>query len=459
MNETLKALYDTVQERPRPEDVAALIEQTLPMSKVEKNKIAKATQHSLRAKVSAYSSMAADFTRPVSAEKQVCTAAQVFGAERLSAAECLDPARVEQYVRTIGEVIHKTYGDYKRLNRAERHALGLFKVQRWYNKRFRILCHLEDKIRRLTLMTRRYEFTRVGKSAMATKIRYEDFTANLTTACFVAYLSARMNKRSQFTNTSQERPFDDIAEMLLFKCEADDGARWDVIAHVWPEERVLIRLTDDQKGRLLGSWWTLLVDMADLLRDVWRESNFNRRTMVVESGNDSSTWNEIALGWNRAREHWISLLHSLGLESMLSAVCPGKVMRLMAADVAQWHLSSGKGLHPDTLVWGDLPSPWEVVRGEAACGSQLVEEVCRAHNVEPDKWTGYKKNQRAVPFRPTPELVHGVTVSNPVLATVLRKAGAFSGKGLKGEIPDIVVDRDDNGFALQARESEATVRG
>jgi hypothetical protein len=53
--------------------------------------------------------------------------------------------------------------------------------------------------------------------------------------------------------------------------------------------------------------------------------------------------------------------------------------------------------------------------------------------------------------------VHGVTVSSPVLAAVLRKAGVFSGKGLKGEPPDIVVDRED-GFALQAREPGATVR-
>ena len=31
-------------------------------------------------------------------------------------------------------------------------------------------------------------------------------------------------------------------------------------------------------------------------------------------------------------------------------------------------------------------------------------------------------------FRQTPELVHGVTVNHPYLATVLRKAGWYSGK-------------------------------
>jgi hypothetical protein len=35
------------------------------------------------------------------------------------------------------------------------------------------------------------------------------------------------------------------------------------------------------------------------------------------------------------------------------------------------------------------------------------------------------------PFRPTPELVHGVSVGHPELARVLKKLGFFSGKGLK----------------------------
>jgi hypothetical protein len=36
-------------------------------------------------------------------------------------------------------------------------------------------------------------------------------------------------------------------------------------------------------------------------------------------------------------------------------MCPGKVLRLMAADVAWWHRQSGGGLHQDTAVWKELP--------------------------------------------------------------------------------------------------------
>src|SRR5277367_1580703 len=210
--DTLKALYDTVQTRPRPEDVAALIEDVLPMTGLEHAKLAKATSRSLRKQVHAFSSMAADFTRPVSAEKQVQTAAKVFSiglaeppVELLTAAECMVPERVEEYVRKLGETIFKVYGNATRLTKAQRRAAGLWKCQRWYNKRWRILARLEEKITKLAWNVRKYEFTRVGKSALATKLSYNDFAADLPTACFVAYLSAKMNTRSVFTNQSQEK--------------------------------------------------------------------------------------------------------------------------------------------------------------------------------------------------------------------------------------------------------------
>ncbi len=455
MDTKIQALFDAVQRRPRPEDVAELIEDVLPMTAAEKTKIAKASKHSLKKQAHAYSSMAADFVRPVGAEKQVKTAAVVFSKngtifEPLTAVECLDPETVQGYVARLGQVISKAYGDRTHLTKAQRRDAGIFKCQRWYNKRFRILAHLEEKIGRLSWNARKYEFTRVSKSALAFKIRPEDFEVNLPTACLVAYLSARMSMRSVFTNKSQERAFDEIAEMLLHKCEEDPQARWDVIAHVLPTESVMKRLNDEHKGRLLGAWWALLTDMADMLKEVARTSDLNRKTMIVKKGNDSSTWNQVAGGWNKAREHWISLLHSLGMEGLLNEVCPGKVMRLMAADVAYWHQRSGGGLDPNTAVWADLPAPWEVVRGEKSCTRAYVEMVCQTHGVEPEKWTGCKRDQKAVEFRPSPELVHGVSVSNPFLATALRKGGVFSGKGIKGEVPAFEVERAD-GFATGAR--------
>ena len=72
------ALYDAVQKRPRPEDVADLIEQRLPMSETELSIIQRASRSALRHHVWVYSSMASDFLRPASAEKQVKTASVVF---------------------------------------------------------------------------------------------------------------------------------------------------------------------------------------------------------------------------------------------------------------------------------------------------------------------------------------------------------------------------------------------
>jgi hypothetical protein len=40
-----------------------------------------------------------------------------------------------------------------------------------------------------------------------------------------------------------------------------------------------------------------------------------------------------------------------------------------------------------------------------------------------------------VPFQPTPELVHGVAVSNPYLAKILKQHKYFSGKDIKPIFP------------------------
>jgi hypothetical protein len=105
----------------------------------------------------------------------------------------------------------------------------------------------------------------------------------------------------------------------------------------------------------------------------------------------------------------------------------------MAADVAWWHRAAGGGLATDTAVWAALPMPWDVLSGKAQCRLGYVEEVCRAHGVHPIKsgWIAPKPEATAQPFRPTPELVHGVTVSHPGLAAQFRKLGVFSGKALK----------------------------
>ncbi len=453
----LRALYECVQTRPRPEDVAELVLEVIgqDLSHARFRIVEKAAKHSMRRNANTYSSMADDFARPTTKiENQVKATAALFGVEPLSAADCIKPTKVEAYVRQISAVIHKTYGSNSRLSKGERRDLGIFKCQRWYNKRFRILVRMERKIEKLIWNQRKYEFTRVGKSALAVQISFEDFVADIPTACVVAYLTARMSLRSTFTDQSQERAFDEVAQALLDHAKEKGSVRWDVLAMVLPDVTVLKHLTDEQKGRMLGTWWLLLVDMADMLQQVYGDTGFNRKTMIVSRGNDSSTWNQVAGGWNKAREHWISLVHAMGMEAMLDELCPGKVMRLMAADVVRWH-SHSKGsvedaVHPDTKVWADLPTPWDVVHGREQCSADLIEQVCHRHNVPAKNWIGRKQDREPVPFKPTPELVHGVTVSSPALARALRKAGVFSGQGITDEFPAISVQRDKDGFALRA---------
>ncbi len=141
----------------------------------------------------------------------------------------------------------------------------------------------------------------------------------------------------------------------------------------------------------------------------------------------------MAGAWNRARDHWVALAYALGMDAILEELCPGKVLRLMAADVVAWHYRAGGKLDPNTEVWRELPLPWEVLTGKARCSRQQVEEICQLHELDPEQsgWTTPRPRTAIAPFRATPELVHGITVGNPSLATFLRKAGFFSGKHLK----------------------------
>lgn len=106
---------------------------------------------------------------------------------------------------------------------------------------------------------------------------------------------------------------------------------------------------------------------------------------ALQRGNDSTTWNVTAGAWNKLRDGWFSLMFDLGIVDAVERMCPGKVMRLMAADVAWWHRASGGDLHPDTAVWMALPRPWEVLSGEAVCPVSLVEDVCARHGLDPVK--------------------------------------------------------------------------
>jgi hypothetical protein len=245
-----------------------------------------------------------------------------------------------------------------------------------------------------------------------------------------------------FTNTSQARPYDEICEMLMQRCNRQqEQTNWWAIAHVLPVREVIRHLDDEQKGVLLAEYFNLMNEAALFLKELW-ETNDLGEDMVVRRGNDSTTWNVTAGAWNKLREGWFSLMYDLGMVDAVEQMCPGKVLRLMAADVAWWHRQSGGDLHEDTAVWMELPRPWEVLSGNAICSKSLVESVCQRYGLDPVKsgWSAPRPGRYVERFTPTPELVHGVVVGSPLLAAVFRKAGVFSGKTATETVPHSTVD-------------------
>ena len=464
----MEALFETINRRRRPEDVAQMILETLgdALTPDERRILNRAAAGSLKRALSKFTSMMEDFARPVAPERQVRKAVELFStAYPMTTADCADAEKVEAFIRHISAEIGKTFGrsDFKsdRLNKLQRESAAIDLSRRRYNKLFRHLIRLERKVRIYVREQRKYEFTRISKSSLACRISWEDFSRDRDSACFIAYYVARCNLRSAFTTSGQQRPYDEIADMLFARCKRrQDEANWWAIAHVFPDAFALARLTDGQKGRLLGTWLSVLYDIASMLKEVWERSNINRETMIVRRGNDSSTWNNTAGAWNKARASWIALLQALGMTEELDSMCFGKVLRLMAADVAAWHRSLGGELEPDTKVWSEVPLPWEVLSGEASCTRSMVETICRKHGVDPVEkgWTAAPQ-KRVAKFRPTPELVHGVSVSSPQLAAAIRKAGWFSGKHavpLDNEYGEVRVYRDQHGFVLGVESEDKT---
>lgn len=456
----LQPLHQTLSKRPRPEEVAELLLPLLQkhLSASEYKPLQRVAGNSLQRSYWQYSSMPTEFARPVGAGVQARTAAELFGhvlppADQQDNEAFAEPAQVLALLQKLSPQLHKQVGQHNyrtdRLDRAARAAAGLTGLsRRRYNKLFRSLRHLEEKLVRLTHTGQKREFQLVSKHGFAHEIPLEEFTRDLFSAAFVAYYTARCNLRSEFTNGRQQQRYDEVADILFRHCTGQ-GPRptellrrdppapavpppttnWWAIAQVYPAPTVLAHLPDEQKGQLLGRWTAVLAQLGEVLEQLWQANDLRRNTMVVKRGDDSSTWNTMAGAWNKARDSWVNLLYALGVETVLDDLCPGKVMRLMAADVAYWHQQSGGRLDPNTQVWAALPLPWQVLDGRATCGRAAVTAACRTAGLDPEQsgWLAPRPHGVA-PYRPTPELVHGVSVSNPYLALVLRQNHVYSGK-------------------------------
>jgi hypothetical protein len=456
---TIEELFNTLNERKRPEDVAEMVIDLAKdsLTTVERAALEKAAQGALTRNAYGYTSMLQTFAEVQGAGKQVSKAIEIF---KLDLAETTDYDKadeIEKFINLVSPIIHKQAGENNfkadRLNKTQRKEKGLDISKRNYNKKWRLLKRIGEKLKKIIRESRKSEFQKIAKHGLAHTISFQDFSSDLNTACFIAYYNARCNLRSIFTNQGQQKPFDEISYMLLNRCkgqqaklfdlltkrktEEQNNTNWWAISHIYASQDVLSKLTDEQKGILLGKWTTVLQEIAQLLDELWKANNINRETMVVREGNDSTTWNNTAGAWNKARDHWMHLIYSLGMNYILDEICFGKVLRLMAADVVAWHYLTGGKLDPNTDVWNKLPLPWEVFKGEKYCNKDLVVKYCKDAGLDPEKsgWIAPKVHGVSE-FKPTPELVHGVTISNPFLATVFKRHGYFSGKNVIPIIPE-----------------------
>jgi|LSQX01.1.fsa_nt_gb hypothetical protein len=439
-DETLRELYRSLDERWRPEEVAQRILKVLGLSGSERRSVARAARASRR---NFWSSMSRDFARPADMSRQLKVAEELFGKPVAFSPDDLD--QIEQWVKDAEASIGKQFGrnDFKddRLSKPGRKQAGIDISRRRYNKLFRLAVRMEKKMHRMAREQFKRSLALASKNRLAASISWENFSSDLNSACFIAYYVSRCNLRSVFTNTSQVRSYDEICEVLMQRSNGSDSTNWWAIAHVLPTPEVLRHLDDEQKGVLLAEYFGLMNEAAAFLRELW-ESNSLRDDMVVRRGNDSTTWNVTAGAWNKLRDGWFSLMYDIGMVDVVEQMCPGKVLRLMAGDVAWWHRQSGGDLHSDTAIWKELPRPWEVFSGEVACPKSLVEETCVRHGVDPVKsgWSAPRPGRHVERFTPTPELVHGVAVASPLLAKVFRKAGIFSGKEVRAAVPVSTVD-------------------
>lgn len=450
MKSTLQLLYNTIHKRVRPEDVAQIILDTPDnqLPKKAKRQLESIAHNSLKTSRWHYSSMPEDFFRPVGAQRVMARVGRYFPLPAIAEHEFFDPAALRQYVAEASAHIHKTYGNSNflnqgadenshRLNTAQREALGLDLSRRQYNKRFRVLKDAEWKIGQLQRENLKFELRNVARHGLVHRLGYDAFAANFPTACFIAYYTARCNLRTQFTITGQTRPFDEIAQTLLGLCHPET-ANWGAIAYVYPHPDVLKRLSENQKGDLLGQWMNMLADIGQFMQQLISENKYDLKNLVVKRGDDSEAWNITAGAWNKARDNWTNLVYSLGLEDLLNTLCFGKVMRLMAADIVAWHRSAGQKADPNEAVWNQLPRPWDVLAGNATCTRAQIEAACAATSPPLDPyrtgWLAPRPNTAVAKSTPTPELVYGVEVTNPFLAKMLKQEGVFAGHKSKAKV-------------------------
>lgn len=443
-------LHQTLDARPTPEAVASLIREALRFGSgfsrllpVQDRILRRAAQ----SPAGGYSSMHDDFERPVAADHKVRTLLALFDKQlpddvvrRMAEDPWLLHGQLAFLSGFLGWMPGAHPATSRSLNREQRAAIGVDIPRRRYRKLVRQMRRTDRRAWDLKRQVMLRQMVLVGRSGLAYSITVDEMRADPDAAAFVAYWTAQRNRRRQFSLAGRDNPFDQIAEMLFARCQTRGAdTDWWMIARVYPVPEVLARLDQDRLGQLMAHWFGFMRLAADRMRDLaaaWPD-DFDRSTMVVRRGMDSSTWNTVAQAYNAARAAWINVVDAAGARSVLTAVCPGKAMRLMAGDLAAWHdRQTGSTADPQTRVWASLPAPWDAIDGTVPCTSAMVKRHCHQQGVDPSlsgwiapAFTGGP----AADWKPTPELVHGVEVTDPLWAGLLRRSGVFSGRPLDAD--------------------------
>lgn len=448
----LEELHGTLDERAMPETVARIILDGPMLHEFRAGILLELRRVAASRSPWYVSSMSEDFERTTDCKDQLAAAARLCGVD-VSHVDPADPDQVRSLIDAQGAMLGgwKAGSDWK-ADRLPKDQRAVFRAvlavphpalasKRQYNRCIRSLRHLEDKRQRMETAQRLRRLVLIGHSGFAHEIPLEQFAADPVTACFIAYYAARKNKRRLFSLQGKENPVDHLADALLDRIRVQAARTdWEMLALAYPQPEVIARLTDAQRGSMMGRWWAVMRDTAAELERAW-PAKARKLSMIVRKGMDSSTWNAMAQAYNAARAGWLNCVTASGADGLLEPFCPGKVMRLMAADLAYWHRSSGGDVDPDTKVWAFLPMPWDVISGKTRCTRADVEGACREMGTDPAArgWTAPRAHGDVAEFRPTPELVHGVEVADPQWAALLRRAGVFSGKRITPGMEGIAI--------------------
>ena len=366
---------------------------------------------------------------PVGAGRQLAVAGALFDTVRAAdGADAGGPEQVARAVRLGGREIGREPGAAGfrdgRLNREARAAAGLGGLsRRQYNKRFRLLQRLEVKQAVLDVAERERRAAALAETGLLSLLDAARPTADLETACLIAFQAARRHSRGALTGRLSWWAGRRVTELLLARLAAAPRTDWWALAHVHPVREVLARLTEHQRGQLAGRWSAALRETAVLLERASGRCALDPTAMYARPGDDAYAWNLAAKAWNAARTQYLEMLEAMDAQEVLDPVCPGQVPVLDVVEPASWRRWVGEEGYREIEVWAALPLPWRVVSGAEACPAELVARVCRRHGVDPVKagWTVRPVRRGTAGSRLRAAFVDRVAHADPVLAGVLRE--------------------------------------